>query len=405
MTRARLLLTHLVLALPFALAAPSAAAAQGTTPDSGSGRTVQQIVGFLVTNEGVQTGAFDQDRAAAEATRDTLTRAMLSWVATVPVSSASSGFAYRFNRGLGTPERATVTFGPAYVERALTTGAGQASFGVTFQQASFRSLDGTSLNDGTFVTTANQFRDEAVPFDVERLTLGVTARTTTVFGTVGLTDRLEIGASVPFVRLDIDGRRINSYRGVDSLRASAEAHSTGLGDVALRSKVRLTPDGAGAAGVLAEVRLPTGRDEDLLGAGRRALRITGLVSGETGAVSVHGNVVVGVGGTGRELGLGGAIAVAATPRLTLVGEVLTRRLDDLHPVEAVSAPHPRVAGVDTVRLVPAGDPRTAVYAAGGLKWNLGSTWLLQGNVLTSLTDVGLTTRFTPTISLDYAFTR
>lgn len=401
----RLLLTNVVLGLAFIVAPPGSVSAQGTAPGNGSSRTVQEIVSFLVTNEGVQTGAFDQDRAAAEATRDTLTRAMLSWVATVPVSSASSGFVYRFNRELGTPERATATFGPAYVERALTTGAGQASFGVTFQQASFRSLDGTSLNDGTFVTTANQFRDEAVPFDVERLSLGVTARTTTVFATVGITERLEIGGAVPFVRLDVDGRRVNSYRGVDSLRARAEAHSTGLGDVALRSKVRLTPDGAGAAGVLAEVRLPTGRDQDLLGAGRRALRVTGLVSGETGAVSLHGNVAVGVGGTGREFGLGGAIAVAATTRLTLVGEVLTRRLSDLHPVEAVTEPHPRVAGVDTVRLVPTGDPRTAVYAVGGLKWNVGSTWLLQGQLLTSLTDVGLTTRFTPTISLDYAFTR
>lgn len=169
--------------------------------------------------------------------------------------------------------------------------------------------------------------------------------------------------------------------------------------------MRLTPEGAGAAGVLAEVRLPTGRDEDLLGAGRRALRITGLVSGDAGAVSVHGNVAFGFGGTGREFGLGGAIAVAASTRVTLVGELLTRRLETLHPIAEVIAPHPRIAGVDTVRLMPSGDARTAVYAVGGLKWNIGSTWLLQGHVLTSLTDVGLTTRFTPTVSLDYAFTR
>src|SRR5262245_55309479 len=114
------------------------ALAQGTS-DS---RTVQDIVAFLVTNQGVQTSDFDKDREAAEATRATLTRALLASIATQPVSSSSGGFTYRFNPDLGTVERASDTFGPFYVERALTAGAGQASLGFTFQYASFHSLDG-----------------------------------------------------------------------------------------------------------------------------------------------------------------------------------------------------------------------------------------------------------------------
>src|ERR1044071_5839498 len=76
--------------------------AQNTT----GAQTAQDIVGFLVTNQGVQTSDFDKDREAAEATRVTLTRALLASVATQPVSSSSSGFTYHFNPNLGTVERA-----------------------------------------------------------------------------------------------------------------------------------------------------------------------------------------------------------------------------------------------------------------------------------------------------------
>ena len=105
-----------------ALVAMSASAhAQSTTPSSQA--TVQDIVTFLVTNQGVATSDFDKDRAAADATRQTLSNALLASIATVPVSSSSSGFSYRLNPSIGTVERASQTFGPFYVERALTTGA------------------------------------------------------------------------------------------------------------------------------------------------------------------------------------------------------------------------------------------------------------------------------------------
>ncbi|MGE0444743.1 MAG: hypothetical protein AB7P99_05900 [Vicinamibacterales bacterium] len=392
-------MTRYVLAF-LIVAIPAAARAQ-----DGDSRTVQDIVDFLVTNQGVQTNDFDRDRAAADATRDTLTRALLSAVATVPVGSSSSGFVYRLNPELGTVERASETFGPFFVERALTSGRGQGSFGIALQAADFRSLDGNSLDDGTLVTTANQFVDEAEPFDVETLALEISTRTATIVGNVGVSDRVDIGAAVPIVRLDVNGSRVNTYRGRTLLQARGEAHTTGLGDIAVRTKVRLTPDGPGAAAAAAEVRLPTGREEDLLGTGKAALRLMGIASAEAGAANVIGNVAFGFGGLGREISYSGALAVAATPRFTLIGELLARRLEGLQRITPVTAPHPRIQNVTTRRLVPAGENETAVYAVTGFKWNVGATWLLHGHVLMPLTDHGLTTRITPTIALDYAFTR
>jgi hypothetical protein len=370
-----------------------------------SATTVQDILGRLVTNRGVETEDFDKDREAAEATRATLTRALLSAIAQTPISTSSSGFTYRLNPTLGTVERASETFGPFFVERALTSGAGQASFGITFQYASFNSLDGYDLASGDLITTANQFRDEPQPFDIETLTLNIDMRTTTVFGSVGLSDRIDVAAAVPFVSLNMSGSRVNTYRGTSVVQARATAETVGLADLALRSKFRLTPDGPANAAAAVEVRLPTGREEDLLGAGDLALRLMGIGSAEVGRTSVHGNVMVSTGGLGRELSVAGALAHAATPRLTLVGELLARRAAGAQAIAAVVAPHPRIRGVDTMRLMPAADTQFSTLAVAGFKWNVAGTWLLQGNVLFPLTDSGLTARYTPMISLDYSFTR
>jgi hypothetical protein len=385
------------------LLAGGAAFAQAPAPSTQA--TVQDIVTFLVTNQGVATSDFDKDKAAAEATRATLSNALLASITTVPVSSSSSGFSYRFNRTLGTVERASQTFGPFYVERALTAGAGQASLGFNFRYAKFTSLDGNDLTSGAFVTVANQFTDESAPFDTETLTLNVQTRTASFFGNIGVTDRIDVGATVPFIRLDISGSRVNTYRGTALEQARATAETMGVGDVAVRSKVRLTPDGPGAVAAAVEARLPTGREQDLLGAGQLAMRYTAIGSYEAGVASVFGNFSVGTGGIGHEFAYSGALAVAATPRLTLVGELLTREIDGLQRIGPVTAPHPRIDQVVTTRLMPTGENEMTSFAVAGFKWNVSGTWLLHGHVLMPLTENGLTAQFTPTVALDYTFAK
>src|SRR5512134_3608322 len=117
--------------------------------------TVTDIVSFLVTNQTIPTEDAGSDRAAAEAARDTITRALIVNLTSVPIATSSSGFLYRLNPELGTVERATETFGGFFVERALSAGPGRVSFGISGTTASFRRLDGHDLRDGTFVTVAN----------------------------------------------------------------------------------------------------------------------------------------------------------------------------------------------------------------------------------------------------------
>lgn len=365
--------------------------------------TVTDIVDFLVTNRAVQTEDTDADRAAAEAARETLTRALLVNLTSVPLASSSSGFLYRFNPQLGTVERATQSFGGFFVERALTPGHGRASFGVSVFSSGFDRLGEMRLRDGSLVTVANQFDDEPAPYDTESLTLLVRSSTVTLFGSVGVTDRLEIGGALPFVQLTIEGERLNVYRGEHFLQASGEATARGVGDAALRAKYTLLAGASGAVAAAAEVRLPTGDETNLLGSGATAYRLIGIGSFETGRLTLLGNGGLVFGGVSDEVNAAAALSYAVQPRVTVSGELLVRRIAELSDVRIVSERHPTFTGVETHRLVPEATGGTIANAVAGVKWNATRALVLGAHVSIPLVRRGLTAPLTPTLALEYAF--
>src|SRR5688572_10272501 len=168
---------HSVIAVAFVLMLGAAGRVQAQS-------TVTDIVSFLVTNQSIPTGDAARDRAAAEAARDTITRALIVNLTSNPIATSSSGFLYRLNPELGTVERATQSFGAFFVERAFAPGNGRAAFGLSATTSSFDKLDDQSLRDGTLVTTGSQFPDEAAPFETESLTLRVKSSTMTAYASV-----------------------------------------------------------------------------------------------------------------------------------------------------------------------------------------------------------------------------
>jgi hypothetical protein len=314
-------------------------------------------------------------------------------------------FVYRFNSGLGTVERASASFGSFFTERSLTAGRGQSAVGVSLRTAGFRSLDGRDLRDGRFLTTANQFRDESQPFDIETLTLELESRVLTFTGTVGVTDRLDVSAAVPVVSLSLAGNRVNTYRGDRVVQATADAAATGLGDIAVRAKYGLIHARSGGVAIAGELRLPTGHEEDLLGAGATTFSALLVGSAERGPVGYHGNVSVSGGGLSDELAYRGAVTVNPTERITLVGELLGRRLGDAGRIIAMRAPHPTILNVDTIRLVPEDTSVSTASVVFGAKWNVSGTWILAGHVSRPVTESGLRSGMVTLIGLDYAFGR
>ena len=122
-------------------------------------------------------------------------------------------------------------------------------------------------------------------------------------------------------------------------------------------------------------------------------------------VEHEGDVSPGVGGATREIFWSTATTFAATPRVTVVGEVMGRRLSELSLVQDVYEPHLLIAGVETMRWLPNEPGVHTMFVVTGAKWNLASSWLLNTNLLIRVTDAGLRARVTPAISLDYAFER
>lgn len=374
----------------------------GATPTMAQG-SVSDTLSFLLTNQAVPTGDVTKDSQSAAVTRDTITRLLAVELTTQPLSSSSGGFTYRFNPALGTGERATNSFGPFFTERSLTAGRGRASLGVNLQHSDYTKLDSYTLNDGTFVTTASQFRDESAPFDVESLTLSLKTTTFNVVGNVGLTDRIDVGVAVPIESLTLEGSRLNVYRGSRFLQATARAEATGLGDIAIRGKVRVFGDSGTGLAVLEEFRLPTGSEENLLGSGEASYRTVIVGSIEPGMFAADFNAGFTVGGVADQLDYRLSGSFAVSPYVTLIGELVGRRIDGVGAISQQLAPHPTVAGLDTLRLVTTGDTTNTNSIIGGVKWNVLKSWLVYGSVAVPVGSAGLRADWSGLVGLEVAF--
>jgi hypothetical protein len=376
------------------LCAPRAALAQQTLGD---------VLSFLLTNRSIPTDDFVQDARAAAAMRDAMTQFLLAELTTLPISSPSAGFTYRLDPTLGASVRSTETFGPFFTQRSLTVGRRQVSFGVGYEHADYHDIDGRNLRDGSLVATASRLTVEPDPFDVETLTLHLRTQTTTLTANVGLTDRLDVGAAVPFVRLTLDGTRVDTYRGARLVQAAALAAASGPGDVVVRASYNVLRLGATGLSAGAEVRLPTGDRDNLLGSGDLTITPRAIGSFEYGRVGVHGNLGITAGGSARETSYAAAVTLAGTERLTLVGEVVGRRRASGGRLVETIEPHPTLAGVETIRLSSTAAASTRAVVVAGFRWNVASRLLFSVSVVRPLTSNGLTAVWTPTAMFDYAF--
>jgi hypothetical protein len=235
--------------------------------------------------------------------------------ATFPIGSSSAAFNWFFNPDIGGSDFVR-SFGPIFAERASTIGARRASVSLLYQRIAFKEIDGQALDRLETIPVHNS--RVSVP-TITRLDIGLDRGI--VHTSLGLTENVDVGASVPFGRSTFDGSSQATYlcAAPDSFycpdgnsvvfpAVSRRASSWGVGDVMLRTKVNFfSLRGAGGArnrvadlATLAEVRLPTGDPNKLLGRGRAQLQAMLLGSGTFKRVSIHSNVGYTFGGRGLE---------------------------------------------------------------------------------------------------------
>jgi len=364
--------------------------------------TLNDVLSFLLINRSIPTGDFSRDEQAAARTRDAIAGLLGAELGTLPINSPVSGFTYRLDPALGSNVRATSSFGPFFTERSLTGGRGHGSFGLVYSQADFTTIDGRNLEDGTLLATASRFTGDAVPFDAESMRLLMQTRMVTFLGQFGVTDRLDVSAAVPYVTLQLSGDRVDVYRGSTFVQASAVASASGVGDAVIRAKYNLLRRGASGLAAGAEVRLPTGNEENLLGTGELVVTPRVIGSLERAWLGVHGSFGLGFGAPAGEVQYAGAVTVAATSRITVIGEYIGRRLGEGGRLTEVVESHPALAGVETIRLSATQEPTTRGLLTAGVRWNVGAKWLLSVSVMRAVTTAGLNARWVPAITFDYA---
>jgi hypothetical protein len=365
--------------------------------------SVKSALSFLLINRSVPTGDFERDQIAAAAARDAVVGFLQVELATLPTNSPASGFVYRLDPSIGATVRVSSSFGPFFMERSLTIGPRQAAIGVAFTSSAFDAIDGRNLRDGTLVSIASRFVGDTVPFDAETLTLRLRTQTTTLSGTYGIGARFDVSASVPFVSVNMDGERVDTYRGAATVQATATASASGIGDVLVRGKYNVFRHGASGIAVAGEALLPTGDTESLLGGGETIITPRAIASFEHGWVTVHGSAGYAFGGASDAVDISGAVTIVATPRLTFTGECLARRVASGGRLVDVVEAHPTLSGVETVRLSATTDVTTRAVLAGGVRWNPAGRWLVSANVLHPLTTAGLTSRWVGSVTVDYSF--
>jgi hypothetical protein len=369
---------------------------------SAAQQSVRDVLSFLLTNRSIPTDDFVQDASAAAATAGTISDLLLVELATVPVGSSASGFIYRLNPALGVPVRSSDSFGPIFLERSLTSGAGRASFTLSYQTITYDSIDGRPLRDGSLVSVAARLVGDPQPFDVETVSLNLRSNTVLISAGYGITDRLDVAATLPMVRLTLDGQRVDTYRGSELVQATATASVSGIADAALRAKFNVFQTGGSGLAIGGEVRLPTGDAENLLGTGETTLKPRVVGSLDYNRFAVHGDLGYTFGGLSGELDYGGAVTMAATPRVTIVGELAARRLSIGRLAETTQT-HPSLTGVETVRLTGVPETTHRAMLLGGVKWNVAGSGILSGHLMRPFTTAGLTSRWVFALTFDYSF--
>ena len=124
---------------------------------------------------------------------------------------------------------------------------------------------------------------------------------------------------------------------------------------------------------------------------------------ERNRLAIDANFGYAVGGLSGQLSYGAAVTFIGVPRLMLIGEVSGAWLANVGELVETTTAHPRLAGVQTIRLTASEHSSSRLLAVGGVKWNPGSTWLVSASVLRRITTNGLTASWVPTLAVEYAF--
>lgn len=364
--------------------------------------------------------------------------ALASQLTGLPIPTPASGFTYTLDPGLGLFTRSTRSFGPLLSDRADTVGRHKLSIGFHYQRFTFDTLEGVGLGQVPAVFThdnpAPGGRDDVV---TTTNAIAVSVGQATTYLNFGVTSWLDAAVALPLVTTDLDVQSTATVRRIgtsanpaihffrdpvsgafgDTRSFQSTGRASGIGDVVLRLKARVTSLGPVAVGLGVDNRVPSGDEMDLLGAGAWGVKPFLVLSSTSRSFSPHATVgyewngdstLAGDPVTGSKARLpaqvtfSGGVALAITGNLTLAGDVLGRRVlngrrlvpQTFHALDG----HTTFPDISFVRR-----SENEISGAVGFKFNPRGRLLIDANVLFSLDDHGLRDKLTPLVGVEYGF--
>lgn len=332
-------------------ALPSATACTGKTSLLCAIPNVYGPYGLVLPNPGVAPSF-----ASSFATNFAATATQLTLL---PLANPASGFVYQYDAQTGLYSRTTQSLGPVLTERGETIGRHKFAFGGTYQRFRFQTLDGVNLHNipailpavpssvpagdpylaGQFISTQNSVDIKMNQF--------------TIFGTFGITNRLDLSVAVPFMQV---GFNVNSVATINRIAGTEpiivpvltpgsaspskivaccsnggpgpygpvfanyfdpnnpatsimrefsnnqkttlgdlywnpnKNNAEGIGDLTLRAKANLYHNEKLSFAIVTDVRLPTGDANNFLGSGTVGVKPVAALSFRTGWLTPHVNL-------------------------------------------------------------------------------------------------------------------
>jgi hypothetical protein len=406
-------------------------------------------------NDFAYLGTAEQQQAFVDrvtASREGIAIGVNNAIASFPLGASSAGFTYSTNPTTGERELRAVSFGPVFVERALTNGKGVFNLGFAYQGGHYSTLQGRDLeNDGivaqqqrgTFVSDGSDVGD------TWRSHLAMDGKVFLVSGSYGVSDNFDIGWSVPFVSLSAQARFIRDYNGgldydrnlsfIDPNAGPTQGQrvfirdrypnkagtqtlvdrtidASGLGDIILRAKYAFGPQEGQRVLFSGDVRLPTGDEENLLGTGKASVRAivgTSRRLGENASFNANGGFTVGGLTDEINFSLGTEVAVLPAKQMTLtfdfIGQNLRDAVVDVDSLVTFDRVNSNLAdGFQPRRVIVSAEAfargqTTLLRAAIGAKYALGGNWLLTGSALFRLNDNGFQAKVIPFVGIEHTW--
>jgi hypothetical protein len=390
-------------------------AAQTTPPIQGTTTTTEQL-----TVAGTVSGMLKP--VGTPHVGDALNFDTMLEVGTLPFPASSSGFTIKLDPSTGLQVRTATTFGPSFAERALTLGEGGMNVGVSFMNSSLTRLGSQSFS-GLQVRSITAGSAADSRSGIANIT--ETASTILIAARMGVTDKLDIGVTLPLTTIKVSGSTsLSNGRGDILTYATGSDKASGLGDIAGLVKYRFysfgtgEPDPGGLA-LMATVRFPTGSTESLRGLGVTRTLVSFIASGGQGrfrphanvgyewwsdGVSVVSDVAPGSTVTARnQLQYAAGFEFEAAPKATLLMDVVGGEVFGGGKLGFQADATTAAGATSSSSLVALPEGITRVSLAPGLKVNLKGKMLLSLSALVSLKNDGLHARVTPMAGIDLTF--